>query len=359
MNAQWDPAGTIPVRDAHAFDVSRLAQYLEGTIPDAASGIRVQQFKGGQSNPTYLLETRAGQYVMRRKPPGMLLPSAHAVDREFRIISALHGSEVPVPKPICFCADESVVGTPFYLMEYVAGRIFWSAELTGLTPPERHAVYDEMNRVIAALHSIDPRSIGLGDFGRHEGYVARQIDRWTKQYRASETERIEAMEQLIGWLPDHVPPDEPCHIAHGDYRIENLIFDAHELRIRAVIDWELATLGHALSDFAYNCMPWRMPRELRKGLSGLDLGALGIPEESEYLRWYCERTGRASIPGFDFYIAFNLFRLASILQGVAARARAGNASSLRAAETGRLTRPVAELGWEQAQRPPQERRPSS
>jgi len=359
MNAQWDPSGTIPVREAHAFDVSRLERYLSGTLPDATAGLRVQQFKGGQSNPTYLLETPNAQYVLRRKPPGALLPSAHAVDREFRIISALHGTAVPVPKPICYCADESVVGTPFYLMEYVTGRIFWSAELAGLTPRERREVYDEMNRVIAAIHSIDPDSVGLSDFGKRENYVARQIDRWSRQYRASQTERIEAMECLLEWLPRNVPPEEPCRIAHGDFRIDNLIFDAQELRIRAVIDWELATLGNALSDFAYNCMPWRMPHELRKGLRGLDLLALGIPSESEYVSRYCERTGRASLPAFDFYIAFNLFRLASILQGVAARALAGNASSLRATETGRLTRPVAELGWEQAQRAERQRRASS
>jgi len=359
MNARWDPTGTIPVREAHAFDVSRLESYLSNTLPDAADGLRVQQFKGGQSNPTYLLETPKNQYVLRRKPPGVLLPSAHAVDREFRIISALYGSAVPVPKPICYCADESVVGTPFFLMEYVTGRIFWSAELADLTPRERHDAYDEMNRVIAAIHTIDPDAVGLGDFGKREHYVARQIDRWSRQFRASETEHIEAMEQLIEWLPRHVPPEEPCRIAHGDFRIDNLIFDAHELRIRAVIDWELATLGNALSDLAYHCMPWRMPHELRKGLEGLDLAALGIPGEAEYVGRYCERTGRASIPAFDFYIAFNLFRLASILQGVAARARAGNASSLHAAETGRLTRPVAELGWEQAQRAERERRAAS
>jgi aminoglycoside phosphotransferase (APT) family kinase protein len=348
MSAQWDPSGTIPVREAHAFDVVRLEQYLAGTVPEAVDGIRVQQFKGGQSNPTYLLETRSARYVLRRKPPGALLPSAHAVDREFRLIRALQGSAVPVPKPICYCADESIVGTPFYLMEYVDGRIFWSADLPGLTPGERHEVYREMNRVIAAIHAIDPESVGLGDFGRPERYVERQIDRWTRQYRASETGRIEAMEQLIDWLPRHVPAEEPRRITHGDYRIDNLIFDAHEIRIRAVIDWELATLGNALSDFAYNCMPWRLPQAIRKGLVGVDVAALGIPRESEYVAWYCERVGRSSIPAFDFYIAFNLFRLASILQGVAARALAGNASSARAVEAGQLAAPVAELGWEQA-----------
>ena len=350
MNADWNPAGTIPVREAHAFDVAPLARYLAAWIPAAADGIRVRQFKGGQSNPTYLLGTAGGDCVLRRKPPGALLPSAHAVDREFRIISALHGTAVPVPKPITYCADAGVIGTPFYVMEYVQGRIFWAPALEDLSPAERGAVYDEMNRVIAAIHSVDPAAVGLADFGRHEGYVSRQIDRWTRQYRASELERIEAMEELIAWLPAHVPPDEPGRIVHGDYRIDNLIFDTHTLRIRAVIDWELATLGNALSDFAYNCMTWRMPHSMRKGLAGLDLAALGIPSESDYARRYCERTGRAATPAFDFYIAFNLFRLASILQGVAARARAGNASSAQAAETGKLTRPIAELGWAQAQR---------
>ena len=349
MSGEFQASGTIPVREAHAFDVAPLAKYLAPWIPDAERGISVRQFQGGQSNPTYLLTIGAADYVLRRKPPGALLPSAHAVDREFRIISALHGGAVPVPRPICYCADAAVVGTPFFVMEFVGGRIFWHPELETLSPAERRAAYDEMNRVIAAIHSVDPAAVGLADFGRHEGYVARQIDRWTKQYRASELERIDAMEALIEWLPRHVPADEPGRITHGDYRIDNLIFDAREMRIRAVIDWELATLGNALSDFAYNCMPFRMPRTLRKGLAGLDLAALGIPDEAEYTANYCRRTGRTSVPAFDFYIAFNLFRLASILQGVAARARAGNASSARAAETGQLTRPIAELGWMQAQ----------
>ena len=348
MNAE--SSGTIPVREAHAFDVAPLSRYLAPWIPAAADGIRVQQFKGGQSNPTYLLETGGGRYVLRRKPPGDLLPSAHAVDREFRIMSALYGSAVPVPRPVCYCADPGVVGTSFFVMEYVDGRIFWHPELAELAPAERGAVYDEMNRVIAAIHSVDPAAVGLSDFGRPDGYVARQIERWTKQYRASELERIDAMEELIAWLPGHVPADEPGRLTHGDYRIDNLIFDAREFRIRAVIDWELATLGNALSDFAYNCMTYRMPAAIRKGVAGLDLAALGIPAEAEYIARYCKRTQRSTAPDFDFYIAFNLFRLASILQGVAARARAGNASSARAVETGKLTRPIAELGWAQAQR---------
>jgi aminoglycoside phosphotransferase (APT) family kinase protein len=345
-----DPATTIPVREAHAMDAARLAHWLGERLPDAGE-LTIRQFSGGQSNPTYLLSTPGGRYVLRRKPPGTLLPSAHAVDREFRILNALAGSDVPVPRALCYCDDVSVAGTPFYLMEYVEGRIFWNPALPGLAPADRAAIYDEMNRVIAAIHAIDPDAAGLGDFGRRENYVARQIERWSKQYRASELEHIESMEQLIDWLPRHVPPDEPARITHGDFRIDNLIFDRDELRIRAVIDWELATLGNAFSDFAYHCMPYRMPDALRKGLAGLDLAPLGIPSEREFIRRYLERTGRSAEPApgaFDFYIAFNLFRLASILQGVAARARLGNASSEHATEAGSLTRPIADLGWAQA-----------
>lgn len=349
MATRDNPSATIPVREAHVLDAARLERWLGERLGDA-SPLEIQQFSGGQSNPTYLLCTPGGRYVLRRKPPGALLPSAHAVDREFRVLSALAGSAVPVPRVICYCDDAGVAGTPFYLMEYVEGRIFWNPALPGLAPPERAAIYEEMNRVIAAIHAIDPDTAGLGDFGRRENYVARQIERWSKQYRASELEHIESMEQLIAWLPRHVPPDEPARITHGDFRIDNLIFDRHEFRIRAVIDWELATLGNAFSDFAYHCMPYRMPEALRKGLAGLDLAPLGIPPEHEYLGKYLARTGRSaeSTSTFDFYIAFNLFRLASILQGVAARARLGNASSEHATEAGSLTRPIADLGWAQA-----------
>jgi aminoglycoside phosphotransferase (APT) family kinase protein len=350
MASRDTPSATIPVREAHVMDVARLEDWLGERLQDVRP-LTIQQFSGGQSNPTYLLSTPGGRYVLRRKPPGTLLPSAHAVDREFRIINALAGTGVPVPRALCYCDDVSVAGTPFYLMEYVEGRIFWNPALPGLTPSERAAIYEEMNRVIAAIHSVDPDAVGLSDFGRRENYVARQIERWSKQYRASELEHIDSMEQLIDWLPKHVPPDEPARITHGDFRIDNLIFDRSGLRILAVIDWELATLGNAFSDFAYNCMPYRMPESMRKGLAALDLAQLGIPSEREYVRQYLTRTGRAAEPApgaFDFYIAFNLFRLASILQGVAARARLGNASSEHATEAGSLTRPIADLGWAQA-----------
>ena len=334
------------------MDAARLGHWLAERLPDAG-GLEIRQFRGGQSNPTYLLSTAGGRYVLRRKPPGTLLPSAHAVDREFRILNALADSAVPVPRALHYCDDSGVAGTPFYLMEYVEGRVLWNPALPGLTPPERAAIYTEMNRVIAAIHSVDPDAAGLADFGRRENYVTRQIERWSKQYRASELEHIDSMEQLIDWLPRHVPPDEPARITHGDFRIDNLIFDRHEPRILAVIDWELATIGNAFSDFAYHCMPYRMPDALRKGLAGLDLAPLCIPSEQEYVRLYLQRTGRSAEPApgaFDFYIAFNLFRLASILQGVAARARLGNASSEQAAEAGSLTRPIADLGWAQARR---------
>jgi len=349
MAARDTPSATIPVREAHVLDVARLEGWLAGQLPEARP-LTIQQFSGGQSNPTYLLSTPGGRYVLRRKPPGTLLPSAHAVDREFRIINALSGTGVPVPRALCYCDDVTVAGTPFYLMEYVEGRIFWNPALPGLSPAERGPIYDEMNRVIAAIHAVDPDAVGLGDFGRRENYVARQIERWSKQYRASELEHIESMEQLIDWLPRHMPPEEPVRITHGDFRIDNLIFDRSQPRILAVIDWELATLGNAFSDFAYHCMPYRMPEALRKGLAGLDLAALGIPSEQQYIRNYLDRTGRSAVSAstFDFYVAFNLFRLASILQGVAARARLGNASSEHATEAGSLTRPIADLGWAQA-----------
>jgi len=350
MAARDTPSATIPVREAHVLDVARLEGWLAGQLQDVRP-LTIQQFSGGQSNPTYLLSTPGGRYVLRRKPPGTLLPSAHAVDREFRILKALAGTDVPVPRALCYCDDVSVAGTPFYLMEYVEGRIFWNPALPGVSPSERAAIYEEMNRVIAAIHAVDPDAAGLADFGRRENYVARQIERWSKQYRASELEHIDSMEQLIEWLPRHMPPEEPVRITHGDFRIDNLIFDRSEPRILAVIDWELATLGNAFSDFAYNCMPYRMPESMRKGLAALDLAQLGIPSEREYVRQYLARTGRVSEPApgaFDFYIAFNLFRLASILQGVAARARLGNASSEHATEAGSLTRPIADLGWAQA-----------
>jgi aminoglycoside phosphotransferase (APT) family kinase protein len=345
---------TTEVHGANTFDIGALEDYLLRQVPEigeelgglgAQRGRRldVRQFRLGQSNPTYLITAGSSRFVLRKKPPGNLLPSAHAVDREFRVISALQATNVPVPRAIAFCDDVNVIGTPFYLMAHVEGRVFWHHDLPGLSPGDRAAVYDELNRVLAELHKLDPEAIGLGDFGRPGNYCARQIARWTKQYRASEGERIEAMEQLIEWLPEHVPADEPHGLTHGDYRLDNVIFACDALRIDAVVDWELATLGNPLADFAYGCIGWRLPERL----AGRDLAELGIPSESAYVDSYCRRIGVDSIPDLNFYIVFGMFRLAAILAGIAARVWVGNVLSAYAEETGRRTRPMAEAAWQQ------------
>jgi len=344
--------GTMAVQERHRFDAARLEVYLGAHIAGFRGPIEVEQFKGGQSNPTFLLATPAGRYVIRAKPAPAtkLLPSAHAIEREFRVMKALGESGFPVPRMCALCEDESVIGRAFYAMEYVAGRVLWDQSLPDLSPAARAAIYDEMGRVIAALHRLDPAAIGLADFGRPGNYLARQIDRWSKQYRASETERIDAMDRLIDWLPAHVPPGDETAIVHGDYRLDNLIFDAAEPRILAVLDWELSTLGHPLADFAYHCMSWHIPPGHFRGIAGLDHGRLGIPTESEYIAAYCRRTGRDRIEHWEFYLAYNLFRLAGILQGVMKRALEGIAASEQALDAGRRARPLAELGWKYAQR---------
>lgn len=351
MDVMTANADVVPVSDRLRFDESALERYLVERIEGFAGPIGIQQFRGGQSNPTYLIATASDRYVLRRKPPGKLLPSAHAVDREFRVISALVGA-FPVPRAVLLCEDESVIGTPFYLMEYVVGRIFWDPTLPGHTPGERAAIFDEMNRLLALLHSLDYAALGLGDYGKPGNYFSRQIDRWTRQYRASETETIEAMDRLIEWLPQNIPPGDETCLVHGDYRLDNLIFHPDEPRILAVLDWELSTLGHPLADFAYHLMSWRLPPGSFPGLAGTDLRSLGIPTESEYVEAYCRRTGRERIDNLDFYLAYNLFRLAGILQGIMGRVRDGTASSARAEEMGKLARPLAELGWEQACKAP-------
>nr|WP_238947918.1 phosphotransferase [Caldimonas brevitalea] len=339
----------------HAFDVARLAQFIRAEVGGFDGDLQVEQFKGGQSNPTFLLRAGERQYVMRRKPPGALLPSAHAVDREFRVISALAGTDVPVARCHALCEDASVIGTTFYLMDYVPGRILWDPKLPGHTPAERSALFDEMNRVIAALHRVDPAEVGLADYGKPGDYLARQVARWTKQYRASETERIEAVEHLIEWLPKNIPAGDETRIVHGDYRIDNVIFHPTEPRILAVLDWELSTLGHPLADFAYHCMTWRMQGDNSRGLGDLSaaqLRELGLPSESEYVAAYCRRTGRDGIAerDWEYYLIFNMFRLTGILQGVMARALQGNASSAEALATGRRARPLAEQAWRQVER---------
>lgn len=330
---------------SHPIATERLAEYLRDNGTPLAGELRVEQFSGGQSNPTYRITAGVHQYVLRRKPPGDLLPSAHAIEREYRVLKALASTDVPVPRVFALCEDASVVGTPFYLMEHVEGRVFYDPSLPGMRPEERSALFDELNRTLAALHAVDPAAVGLFDYGRSADYLARQIARWTKQYRASETERIDAMEELIGWLPSRLPDSEETSLVHGDFRIDNVIFHPTAPRILAVLDWELSTLGHPLVDFAYHCMAWRVTPDEFRGLKGHDLDALGIPAELRYVESYCARTGRTGIANWDYYLVFNMFRMAAILQGVLARALAGNAPSPNSLETGWRARKMAEAGW--------------
>ncbi len=336
------------------FALDPLAAYLRQHLPSFVGALTAQQFSGGQSNPTYLIEAGGRRWVLRRKPPGVLLPSAHAIDREYRVMAALAHSAVPVPRVHLLCEDASVIGSAFCVMEHVEGRNFPDPSLPGMTAEQRGAIYDEMNRVIALLHGVDHHAAGLADYGRPGQYLKRQIDRWTRQYRASETEPIAAMERLIEWLPAHLPESDETTLVHGDFRIDNLIFHPHEAHVLAVLDWELSTLGHPLADFAYHCMTWRVtPAEFR-GLKGHDLAALGIPVESAYVQAYIKRSGRDSLPDWDYYLAFNMFRMAAILQGILHRALHGSAASAGAEQTGRLARPMAEAGWRQVtERQPQ------
>jgi len=329
------------------LDLDAVNAFLRERCPELGPIRSAEKFGGGQSNPTYRLAGDRGEYVLRRQPPGELLKSAHAVDREHRVMQALAATGVPVPRTYALCEDREVIGSLFFVMEHVPGRVLWDAALPESDAQERAGIYDEMNRVLAALHEVDVAAVGLGDFGRPGNYFARQIDRWTRQYRASETERIEAMERLIAWLPGHVPADDgQVSLIHGDYRLDNMIFAAAEPRVRALLDWELSTLGHPYADLAYQCMQWRFPRGLPiPGLGGMDRRALGIPTEAEYVQRYCERRGIAAIEHWGFYLAFSFFRMAGILQGVLKRHLEGNASSERAREVGGMARPLAEMGW--------------
>jgi aminoglycoside phosphotransferase (APT) family kinase protein len=331
------------------LDVARLEAYLQQQVAGFTGPLAVHQFKGGQSNPTYLLQTPARRYVLRRKPPGKLLPSAHAVDREFRVIAALHAQGFAVAEPVLYCADESVVGTPFYVMAHVEGRVFWNPDMPGSHPAERAAVYDAMNATLARLHTFDPAAIGLSDFGRGENYVGRQVERWSKQYRASETQKIEEMERLIAWLPAHLPPAAPIRIVHGDYRLDNAIVAPSTPKILAVLDWELSTLGDPLADFTYHLMQWHMPPEETGAgtgsLVGCDLSRLGIPTLESYVDAYVSRTGLDPRPYLPVYLAYNFFRIAAILQGIAGRVRDGTATSEHAAAKAQMVRPLAETAW--------------
>jgi aminoglycoside phosphotransferase (APT) family kinase protein len=344
--------GTKPVADNQKFDVDALENYLRANVEGFGGALTVEQFKGGQSNPTFKLVTPSKSYVMRSKPgpASKLLPSAHAIDREFRVMKALYGSDVPVAKMYALCEDESVIGRAFYVMDFVDGRVLWEPQLPNMQANERAAIFDELNRVIAALHRVDFAAVGLGDYGKHDGYLARQIARWTKQYKASETESIPAMDALIEWLPANIPSGEETSIVHGDYRLDNVIFHPTEPRILAVLDWELSTLGHPLADFAYHCMTWYLPPGAGRGLADIDLANTGIPNVKDYIATYCRRTGRSGgIPHFEFYMAYNMFRMAGILQGIMKRVVDGTAASAQAVAMGKATRPIAEQGWKVAQ----------
>jgi aminoglycoside phosphotransferase (APT) family kinase protein len=341
-------SGTREVAERLRFDVARLENYLAAHLPGFAGPARVNQFKGGQSNPTYLIETPMRRYVLRRKPPGKLLPSAHAVDREHRVISALYAQGFPVAEPLLYCADESIVGTPFFLMAFADGRVLWEPQMPDSYPAERAQVYDGVNATLARLHSFDPAAIGLGDYGRGENYVARQVARWSKQYRASETERIDEMERLTDWLPAHLPPEQMPRLVHGDYRLDNMIVAADAPTIVAVLDWELSTLGDPLADFCYHLMQWYMPHSHAGtgSLVGFDLAALGIPSLDAYIEVYVARTGLDPRPHLPVYFAYNFFRLAAIMQGIAGRVRDGTATSALAASKAELVRPLATKAFE-------------
>ena len=352
--------GTRAVSEQHRFDTQALSAWLSRHLDGFAGPLTVEMFAGGQSNPTYKLRTQAASYVMRSKPGPVakLLPSAHAVEREFAVMRGLAGTDVPVPKMYCLCEDESVIGRAFYIMEFVQGRVLWDQSLPGMSNAERAAIYDEMNRVIAALHTVDYVKQGLGAYGRPGNYFDRQIGRWTKQYVASITQPIPEMDALMAWLPAHMPAsardDSKTCIVHGDYRIDNIMFHPTEPRALAILDWELSTLGHPLADFSYHCMSWHIPHSMARGIGGLDIVALGIPGEADYIRRYCERTRRATpeqlAQDWNFYLAYNMFRLAAILQGIAKRIEAGTASSEQAKSSAAGVIPLARLAWQFAQR---------
>jgi aminoglycoside phosphotransferase (APT) family kinase protein len=352
MNRSLENSGTGEVREALRFDASRLAAWMEREVQGFRRPLRVEQFKGGQSNPTYKLLTPDRNYVLRRKPPGKLLPGAHAVDREYRVIAALGRQGIPVAEALALCTDEEVIGTQFYIMGLVEGRIFWEPSLPEVPREERPAYFDAMNQTIAQLHRIDPEAVGLGDYGKPGNYFERQIGRWSKQYLEDvEAGRVAAMDRLVDWLPRNMPADEgEARIIHGDFRCDNMIFHAKEPRVVAVLDWELSTLGHPLADFSYHLMMYRMPAGITAGLAGLDLEALNIPSEAEYVAAYCRRTGRDGIPDLDFYIAFNMFRLAAILHGIKGRVARGTAASAHAAKMAEGLEPLANLAWAQAER---------
>lgn len=347
-----DPADFTGVADAPVhlkFDEAGLGRYMAAHVEGFEGPIAVKKFRGGQSNPTYLLTTPGKKYVLRRKPPGKLLPSAHAVEREYRVMTALGAQGFPVPRTYALCEDPDVIGTAFFVMDFVEGRIFWDASLPEVAKKERAPLFDAMVDTLADLHLIDYEAAGLGDFGKPGNYFERQIARWSKQYEAAETEKIAEMDALIKWLPTAIPDDDATSIVHGDFRFDNVIMHPTEAKALAVLDWELSTLGHPLADFTYFLMVWHFPPSVRGGLAGVDIEKLGIPTLDDAVRRYGERTGRGGVSDLDFCLAYNMFRLASICQGVYARALQGNASSPEALEHGKQTRPLAALAWRYAE----------
>jgi len=343
-------AGTQDVLEKHRFNVGNLQDYMFRHVDGFSGDITLSQFKGGQSNPTYRIDADGQVFVLRRKPPGELLPSAHAVDREYRVISALGQTDVPVPRTYCLCEDTEVIGTAFYIMEMVQGRVFWDGTLPGMSNEERGSVYRSVNEAMAALHRVDYQAIGLGDFGKVGEYRERQIHRWSKTYRLAEMDPIPEMDHLIEWLPENIPPGDETTLIHGDYRLDNMIFHPKEPRVLALLDWELATLGHPVGDFTYTLMGWRLDKNLFRGIAHANLPSLGIPTEDEYIAQYCQSTGRDGIRNLEWYLAYNMFRLAAILQGIALRAKDGTAASPHAIEQGRRARPLAEAAWRQVER---------
>ena len=351
MTGDRDFSGTTSVREAHRFDVMRLAQWMAEHVPDFAAPLEVAQFKGGQSNPTYKLITANKNYVLRRKPPGTILPGAHAVEREARVLRALEMVGFPVPPVHGLCTDDGVIGTWFYIMDCVDGRIVWDATFPSVSGAERPRYFDAMNATLAQLHSIDYAAIGLADFGRAGNYFERQIARWSKQYLTDTAAgRDPYLDQLVEWMPAHIPPGDETCLVHGDFRVDNLVFHPQEPRVLAVLDWELATLGHPLADFAYHAMMYRMPPLIVAGLVGADLQALNIPSEAQYVAAYCHRTGRDSIANLDFYIAYNMFRFAAIIHGIKGRLARGTAASPHATDMVAALPMLAKLAWEQATR---------
>ena len=331
--------------------IAALTDYLHAQGLTAAGTLKITTLAGGQSNPTYRITASDGQeYVLRKKPAGTLIASAHAIDREYRVMKALADTDVPVPRMWLYCEDAELLGTPFYVMEFLQGRVLMDQSLPGMQAPERRAIYREMNRVIAALHAVNLTTAGLSDYGKSGNYVGRQVARWSRQCRASTVPMNAAMHQLMEWLPEHLPSSDETTLVHGDYRLDNLVFHPSEPRVIGVLDWELSTLGDPLADLAYQCMAWRIPPTLWRGIGGLDLDTLGIPQESEYVDWYAQSTGRQAAEHWDFYLAYNLFRMAAILHGVAQRAQDGSAAAADAIETGAKAGPLADLGWQAAQR---------